>query len=72
MLRVLAAVALALHGLIHLIGFVVPWRIAVVEGFPYRTTAINGAVQLGDAAARMTGLAWLALAIGFVVAGAAV
>jgi hypothetical protein len=71
MTRRIAAVAVAAHGLIHLIGFVVPWGIAQVEGFPYRTTALGGAVALGDAGARAVGLAWLVIAVGFVVAGIA-
>jgi hypothetical protein len=36
--RVALAGAIAAHGLIHLIGFVVPWQLAAVAGFPYRTT----------------------------------
>lgn len=71
MLRPLAAVLLAVHGLIHLIGFVVPWGIAQVEGFPYRTSVLGGAVTLDESGARLVGLAWLVLAVGFVVAGVA-
>ncbi len=69
MIQRLGAVLLAAHGLIHLIGFVVPWGIAQVDGFPYRTTALGGAVALGEPAVRMVGVVWLVLAIGFVVAG---
>ena len=69
MLRITAAAVVAAHGLIHLIGFVVPWGIAAVEGFAYRTTALGGAIALGDAGARAVGIAWLACAVGFVVAG---
>ena len=69
MLRIAAAAVVAAHGLIHLIGFVVPWGIATVEGFAYRTTALDGAIALGDAGARALGLVWLACAVGFVVAG---
>jgi hypothetical protein len=71
MIRTLAAGFLAAHGLIHLIGFVVPWGIAQVEGFPYRTSALAGAVALGETGARAVGVAWLVLAVGFVIAGAA-
>jgi hypothetical protein len=71
MTRRIAAVLLAAHGLIHLIGFVVPWGIAQVEGFPYRTTALGGAITLGDGGVRAVGVAWLALAVLFVVAGVA-
>lgn len=69
MIQTIAAVLLALHGVIHLIGFVVPWHIAALEGFAYRTTAFNGAWEVGDAGVRLIGLVWLGLAIGFVVAG---
>jgi len=65
MIRTLAAGFLAAHGLIHLIGFVVPW------GFPYRTSALAGAVALGETGARAVGVAWLVLAVGFVIAGVA-
>ena len=69
MIRIVAAAVVAGHGLIHLIGFVVPWGLAQVEGFPYRTTALGGAIALGDAGARAVGVAWLVCAVGFVLAG---
>lgn len=69
MIQTAAAALLAIHGLIHLIGFVTPWRIATLQGFTYRTAALNGALEVGDSGARLIGLVWLALAIGFVVAG---
>lgn len=72
MVQLLAAVGLAAHGLIHLIGFVVPWRLASLEGFPYRTTVLNGALELGEAGARLVGLGWLAVAVGFLVAAVGV
>jgi hypothetical protein len=66
--RLFAAAVLAVHGLVHLIGFLVPWRIAQIEGFAYRTTALGGNVELGTTGAQVVGLAWLAIAVGFVVA----
>ena len=71
-IRLLVAVVLAGHGLIHLIGFVVPWRLATFEGFAYRTTAMGGTLELGDGGARLLGLAWLALAVAFVIAAVGV
>jgi hypothetical protein len=71
MIRALGAAVLAAHGLIHVIGFVVPWRIAVVDGFAYRTTALGGIITLGDDGARLVGMAWLVLAVGLVVAAVA-
>ncbi len=66
MIQTIAAVLLAIHGIIHLIGFVTPWRIATLQGFIYKTTALNGALEVGDSGARLIGLVWLALAVGFV------
>jgi hypothetical protein len=69
MIQTMAAILLALHGLIHLIGFVVPWRIATLEGLVYRTTAFSGGLVLGDAGVRVIGLIWLGLTFGFLAAG---
>ncbi|MFC6238093.1 ABC transporter permease [Longivirga aurantiaca] len=70
MMRVLAGAALAAHGLIHLIGFVVPWQLATLDGFPYRTDLLGA--DLGATGMRVVGAVWLALAVGFVVAGVGV
>ena len=68
MTRVALAAAIAAHGLIHLIGFVVPWQVTAVAGFPYRTTVLDGAADLGEIGVRVVGIIWLACAIGFIVA----
>jgi hypothetical protein len=68
-LRIVAGAIVAAHGLIHLIGFMVPWGISNVEGFPYRTTVLDGAVAMGDAGVRALGIIWLACAVLFVIAG---
>ncbi len=69
MTRLIVAAVVAAHGVIHLIGFVVPWQIATVTGFPYRTTTAGGLTDLGDVGARLVGLVWLGCAVGFVVSG---
>jgi hypothetical protein len=69
MLHRMAAVIIALHGVIHLIGFVSPWRIASLEGFAYRTTVLGGAQDVGAVGVRLIGLVWLGLTIGFLTAG---
>jgi hypothetical protein len=68
LVQVAFSVVLALHGLIHLIGFLVPWRLATVDGFPYRSTVLNGSMEMGDVGVRALGVVWLLLAVGFVVA----
>ena len=72
MTRYAAATVLAAHGLIHLIGFVVPWQLAEVDGFSYRTTALGGAADLGTLGVQVVGIVWLACALGFLIAAAGV
>ena len=67
-MRFLLGLGLALHGVIHLLGFVVPWRLAEFRGFPYSTSALWGRVDLGDAGAKVLGLAWLLGGLDFFVA----
>lgn len=63
-----ASIVLALHGLVHLIGFVVPWRLATIDGFPYHSAVLNRSLEIGDLGARALGVVWLVLAVGFIVA----
>lgn len=68
MIRLAAVAVVAMHGAIHLIGFVVPFQVAQLEGFPYRTTVLNDSIVVGDVAVRAIGIVWLVLAVGFVIA----
>ena len=72
MIRIIAAIVLVGHGLVHLLGFVVPWQLASLEEMPYKTTLLSGALDVGGRGIRVVGLLWLLAAIGFVVAGVAV
>lgn len=67
-MRIALAILLALHGLAHLVGFAVPWRIA--KSAPYSTTLLSGHVDLGHAGIRAYGILWLLLAIAFMLAAA--
>jgi len=71
MIRIFVAILLIVHGLVHLLGFVVPWRLATVESLAYKTTLLSGNLDVGEAGIRVIGLLWLLAAIGFVVAGIA-
>ena len=66
-----AGVVLALHGLIHLLGFASYLKLATVPTLPYTTTVLGGRLDLGTAGMSVFGLAWGLAALGFVVAGAA-
>ncbi len=68
MWRIGLAALLALHGLVHLLGFVVAFRLAEIEGLPYSTTVLGGRVDLGPGGIRVVGVLWLLAAAAFVAA----
>ena len=55
------------HGLIHVMGFLPAWGLPSPRGFDYTTLAFYGQLDLGDAGAKALGLAWLAVALAYVV-----
>jgi hypothetical protein len=71
-MRIVIAVAMVLHGAAHLVGFAESWQLSMTERVPYKTTVLDGRVDLGNAGIRAAGLLWLlaALAFGLVSAGA--
>lgn len=65
MWRWLLVLILALHGLIHTMGFAVYLRFATIEGLPYPTTLLGGALAAPAPLVRVLGILWLVTAIGF-------
>jgi hypothetical protein len=59
-----------LHGLVHLIGFRVYAQGVDMAEMPYKTTLLNGSLELGQQGAQVFGLLWLLPTAGFVLAGA--
>ena len=70
-MRFALALILIVHGVAHLVGFVVPWRLAKLDEAPYKTTLLGGRLDVGDAGIRFNGVLWLLAGLGFVVSGAA-
>ena len=48
-MRIALGIFLILHGVAHLPGFVVPWRLANIKDVPYKTTLLSGRFDIGDA-----------------------
>jgi hypothetical protein len=71
-IRIIVGIYLAVHGFCHLVGFIVPWKIATLKEEPYRTTLLSGAIDVGDAGIRVVGILWLLAAIGFVIGAVSV
>lgn len=70
-LFIIMGVVLALHGLVHLLGFASYWQLAQIEGLPYKTTVLAGQLNLGAAGIRVFGALWLVAAVAFVVTAVA-
>jgi hypothetical protein len=67
-----AAFFLFAHGMVHLIGVVVYWKLADVEEFPpSKTTLLNGRWEIGDLGTRIYGFAWLIATLGFIATAVA-
>ena len=68
MLRILLSVLLVVHGIAHLVGFLVPWRLVEMPEMPYSTTILAGQVDLGDTGIRVYGILWLLGGVAFLLA----
>lgn len=68
-MRYALAVLFLLHGIAHLIGFLVPWGF-VESDQPPLTSLVNGTIAVSSATLRLLALLWIPLAAAF--AGAAV
>ncbi len=66
-MHIALAVILFGHGFAHLVGFVVPWRIATLKEMPYKTTVFSDLVNVGDLGIRVIGILWLIAALAFAV-----
>ena len=53
----------------YFVGFIVYWKISDFEEMTYKTTILNGKVDLKDAGIRIVGVVWFLLAVAFVING---
>jgi hypothetical protein len=60
------------HGVAHVVGFAVPWKLVTSSEVPYRTTVAGGLVDIGPAGVRLVGLLWLVVAVALVSVAAGV
>lgn len=63
----MVAFGIALHALIHLMGFVAYLQLADIEELPYKTILLNGRWSVGEYGIRAFGVLWLLVSIGFVI-----
>ena len=65
-MKIIAAIVLALHGLIHFMGTFAYLRILEVPSLPYKTVVLGGRIDLGEVGTGVFGVLWFVAAIGFV------
>jgi hypothetical protein len=68
-MRIAISLLFIAHGVAHLVGFVVPWKLMSTAELPYRTTVLGGVLDVGDSGARAVGIAWLVTALAFILIG---
>jgi hypothetical protein len=66
-IRIISSIILFFHGLIHLMGTTVYMKLGSLDGFPYKTSILNGRMDLGESGIYIFGVLWALAAIGFVV-----
>lgn len=64
-MRLALSIFLFAHGIAHLVGFLVPWRIVKTEDMPYKTTLLMGKIDIGDMGIRIMGIIWLLIALAY-------
>ena len=67
-LTITAGSFLALHGLVHLMGWLAYWPLGAIAELPYKTTLFDGTWNLGDGGMRIFSVLWLIVALGFIAA----
>lgn len=71
-MRMILAALFIGHGVAHVVGFAVPWKLVTSAEVPYRTTVAGGLVDIGPAGVRLVGLLWLFVALTLVSVAAGV
>ncbi len=59
------AAFMALHGIVHVMGFTRTWKLGGPKAVEYSTSLFNGSIDVGDPGIRLVGLTWLATTIAF-------
>lgn len=52
--------------MVHVLGFVVAWKLLSVAAMPYSTALLDGHLGIGSAGIRVLGVVWLLVSFGFV------
>jgi hypothetical protein len=65
--RRFVSAAVGLYGMVHVLGFVVAWKLATVHAMSYSTSLLGGNFDVGTGGIRAIGVVWLLVAVSFVL-----
>ncbi len=68
-MHIALAVFLFIHGLAHIVGFLVYWKIMKDKEVVYKTTIYPDNINIGDSGVRLLGVIYLAVALSFGIIG---
>lgn len=67
MRRLPISIAFAVHGLVHLLGFTVYWKLAEFKGLAYPSSLLGGRLDASSGLVRGLGVLWLVADAGFLI-----
>ena len=67
-MRIALVILLVLHGIAHMPGFLASWQLMTSQDVPYKTTILNGLIDLGDGGIKLFGLLWVVAMLAFLAA----
>jgi len=70
-MRIVFAIWFFAHGVAHLPGFLVSWRLWSFRELPYHTRILGNTADIGSVGIRVIGVGWLFAGIAFVALGGA-
>jgi hypothetical protein len=60
---------LIIHGLVHILGFLIFFEIMEVDTLKYTTRVLWGRINIGKIGIRLLGIVWLLVMVAFIAAG---
>jgi hypothetical protein len=65
-MKTMLGIIMVLHGIAHGVGFAGAWGLS--RNIPYKTTVLNGHIDMGPVGIRLVGVLWLLAGLTFVIA----
>jgi hypothetical protein len=71
-MHIVLAILFFVHGIAHVVGFLVYWKLIKSKEITYKTTLLNGRADVGNSGIRVFGALWLLADSAFTIAAVGV